>query len=299
AYAHAVSEDLAPMRSLLKHSGKEKPTFTWNDQLQRAFEGSKQHVIDSVKEGIQAFNPKLLTCLQCDWSKDGIGFLLLQKHCGCDPPDPLDVSIKSCCESGWKLVYAGSRFTSAAESRYAPTEGEAAAVAWALKSSRLFILGCPRLLIITDHKPLLGILNNRELGSIDNPRLRRIKEHTLQYDFQIMYCPGKLHVGADALSRHPTKSVAAICSSESDICESQIGCIVDHAINSITSEVNYIEHAAPALTIDKVKLTCIQDREYVELHHLVSIGFPDARINVPDQAKHYWPLYQKKPFVDI
>ncbi len=106
-----------------------------------------------------------------------------------------------------------------------------------------------------------------------------------------MYCPGKLHVGADALSRHPTQSAAAICSSESDICESQIGCIVDHAINSITSEVNYIEHAAPALTIDKVKLTCIQDREYVELHHLVSIGFPDARINVPDQAKHYWPLY--------
>ena len=237
------------------------------------------------------------TCLQCDWSRDGIGFLLLQKHCGCDPPNPLDVSIKPCCESGWKLVFAGSRFTSDAESRYAPTEGEAAAVAWALKSSRLFVLGCPRLVIITDHKPLLGILNNRDLGSIDNPRLRRIKEHTLEYDFQIKYCPGKLHVGADALSRHPVESRNdSICSFDAfdtDCCESQIGCIVDHAINSIVCEVNFIDHTSPALTTDKVKLHCLQDPNYMELHSLVTSGFPDLRINVPDHAKHYWTLAQK------
>ena len=203
AYAHAVSEDLAPLRSLLKHSNGEKPKFTWNDQLQQAFDTSKQHVVNSVIDGIKSFNPHLRTCLQCDWSKDGIGFVLLQKHCGCREPDSSELTMQLCCESGWKPVYAGSRFTSDAESRYSPTEGEALAIAWSLKTSRLFTLGCPKLTVVTDHKPLLGIFNRRELGSIKNPRIRRIKENTLDYQFDIKHCPGKPHCSNDALSRHP------------------------------------------------------------------------------------------------
>ena len=65
------------------------------------------------------------------------------------------------------------------------------------------------------HKPLLGIFNRRELGSIKNPRIRRIKENTLDYQFDIKHCPGKLHCSADALSRHPiqlhTVSCCTIC----------------------------------------------------------------------------------------
>ena len=92
------------------------------------------------------------TCLQTDWSREGIGYLLLQKHCSCEPSNnPL------CCTDGWKLVLTGSCFTSECESRYSPTEGEALAVTWALENARLFVLGCNNLIIVTDHKPLLGI----------------------------------------------------------------------------------------------------------------------------------------------
>ena len=67
---------------------------------------------------------------------------------------------------------AGGRFTIPAETRYSPTEGEALEVAVGLESSRYYTLGCPRLYVATDHKPLLGILNDMMLFLII--RMRRM-----------------------------------------------------------------------------------------------------------------------------
>ena len=298
AYAHSVSEDLAPFRCLLQHQEGKKPKFEWNAQLQHAFETSKKHVLNSVADGIQSFDPQRHTCLQCDWSKNGIGFLLLQKHCICKPPDPTDPTLQACCETGWKLVYAGSRFTNPAESRYSPTEGEALAVAWALKTSRLFTLGSPKLIVVTDHKPLLGIFNGRDLDSIKNPRIRRLKEHTLDYAFQIKHCPGKFHVGADALSRNPARSQRETDSDRdeiSEICESNMSSLVESAFDSINEISNEHDNtdSHTIITLEKFELTCLQDAEYMELHNLVTSGFPTNRSVLPDHAKVYWPLAQK------
>ncbi|MEL6802194.1 MAG: DDE-type integrase/transposase/recombinase [Bacteroidota bacterium] len=294
AYAHSVSEDLAPLRCLLKHGNGNKPKFIWNEQLQISFEKSKKHVVDSVANGIESFDPKLLTCLQCDWSQTGIGFLLFQKHCSCDPPEPIDPTMKFCCESGWKPVFAGSRFTNQAESNYSPTEGETLAVTWALRTSRLFTLGCPNLYIVTDHRPLLGILNSRDLGSVKNPRIRRLKEHTLDFDFQIKYCPGKLHAGADALSRYPTRGHDVI-STISDVCESAMNSAVQHSICSIGAipDSNDGNTHSAIITLDKVELECLKDTDYMTLHSLVTSGFPENRNDVPNCARLYWPLAQK------
>ena len=51
-------------------------------------------------------------------------------------------------------MLVGSRFTHPKESRYAPIEGEALAVADALDKARHFVLGCNNLVIAVDHKPL-------------------------------------------------------------------------------------------------------------------------------------------------
>ena len=144
--------------------------------------------------------------------------------------------MQPCCDAGWQPVYAGSRFTNPAESRYSPTEGEALAVSWSLKTSRMFTLGCPNLYVITDHKPLLGILNGRDLGSIKNARIRRLKEQTLDFDFKIKYCPGKMHIGADALSRYPVQHPESGTEAEilSSISEGEVEATVRHAINSIS-----------------------------------------------------------------
>ena len=58
-------------------------------------------------------------------------------------------------------------------------EGEALAVADALHQCRYFVLGCKDLTVVTDHKPLLNILND-----IQNKRLQNLKEKTLSYQFR-------------------------------------------------------------------------------------------------------------------
>ena len=97
----------------------------------------------------------------------------------------------------------GSRFLHDAETRYAPIEGEALAVAYALHQCRYFVLGCKDLTVATDHKPLLNILNDRSLADIQNRRLQNLKEKTLSYQFQIAHVPGRQHLGPDAASRYP------------------------------------------------------------------------------------------------
>ena len=45
---------------------------------------------------------------------------------------------------------------------------------------------------------------------MENPRLARIKEKTLWWQFTIVHTPGKLQLAADALSRRKTKLPATI-----------------------------------------------------------------------------------------
>ena len=75
-------------------------------------------------------------------------------------------------------MLAGSQFLNSAESRYVPVEGEALAVAWGLDQTKYFTQGCPNLLVVTDHKPLVKILGDRTLDKIVNPKLFRQKQRT-------------------------------------------------------------------------------------------------------------------------
>ena len=95
--------------------------FHWDSTLEQLFWNSKELILSAVTEGIQLFNPTRPTCLQTDWSKTSIGYLLLQKYCQCETS-----TTPIYCHDGWRIVYAGSCFTSETESQYSPTEGELA-----------------------------------------------------------------------------------------------------------------------------------------------------------------------------
>ena len=141
-----------------------------------------------------------------NWSKEGVGFSLFQKRCDC-------AFSHTCCKEGWKLVFAKSRFTKGSEAGYKPIEGEALAVVYALQKCKIFILGCPQLLIVTDHKPLVSIFGTKSLEKIENPRLFALKEKTLPYKFDIVHVSGVGNQAADAYSRHPSSpdDVTAVC----------------------------------------------------------------------------------------
>ena len=194
SYAFSMADTMLPFRELLKPSN----TFHWDETLQQAFEQSKLTIINEIHNGVKIFDKTKPTCLATDWSKHGIGYWLFQKHCPCPSNDLF------CCKQGWKITLVGSRFTHAAESRYAPIEGEALAVADALDKARHFVLGCKNLTIAVDHRPLLKIFGDRSLDNISNARLRNLKEKTLRYRFKMVHIPGVKNRAPDTLSRHPT-----------------------------------------------------------------------------------------------
>ena len=139
SYAFSMTDKMLPFRELLKP----KTTFHWDENLQQIFEDSKRRIIEEIEHGVKIFDKSKPTCIATDWSKSGIGFWLFQKHCCCSGDQPF------CCKEGWQVVLVGSRFTHPAESRYAPIEGEALAVADALDKSRHFVLGCEKLTVLS------------------------------------------------------------------------------------------------------------------------------------------------------
>ena len=140
AWAYSVSPIMQPFKELVKANSK----FTWDESLEKTFNYSKEKIVNLVEEGTRTFDTRHRTCLQTDWSKDGIGYLLLQQYCECNPKNaPI------CCPDGWRLLYAKSRFTTPTEVGYSSTEGESLAVAWALDNARMFVLGCRDLIVST------------------------------------------------------------------------------------------------------------------------------------------------------
>ena len=90
-------------------------------------------IVRLVKNGVRMFDPELMTCLSTDFCQTGVGWVLQQKVCACRVISPV------CCDTGWRLVLAGGRFTIPAESRYSPVEGEALAVAVGSGCSRILL----------------------------------------------------------------------------------------------------------------------------------------------------------------
>merc|ERR1712237_35347 len=83
-----------------------KSKFVWSQELNDSFEKSKGEILEAVKQGVKTFDTSLPTVLSTDWSKEGVGFCLLQKTCSCNGPiSPV------CCRVGWRLTLCNSRFT--------------------------------------------------------------------------------------------------------------------------------------------------------------------------------------------
>ena len=192
SYSFSMSAVLEPLRHLLKPDTW-SAGFNWTNELDKTFRLAKEEIINAVTEGVKHFDVERWTCLATDWSRQGIGFFLMQKWCLCSNLHP------KCCNDGWKLVLAGRRFTR--PSRYSPVEGEMLGVVEGLNKAKHFVLGCEKLIVAVVHKPLLGLLNDKSLADIDNPRLIMLKEKTLWYNFQVVWVPGRTNSGPDFMSR--------------------------------------------------------------------------------------------------
>ena len=101
---YATQPELQPFRDLFKKNS----VFHWDDILQKLFDERKNRIADKMLEGITLFEVGRRTWVMTDWCKQGLGYMLVQKYCGCENITPV------CCAGGWKVCMVGSRFTSAA-----------------------------------------------------------------------------------------------------------------------------------------------------------------------------------------
>ena len=93
---------------------------------------------------LQYFNVHFPTEVVVDAGPCGLAGLLTQRS---DNGDTIIVAI-------------ASRSLSDIEKHYSQTEKECLAVVWACEHFNIYLVGCNNFSVITDHKPLEGILNN-------------------------------------------------------------------------------------------------------------------------------------------
>ncbi len=196
---------------------------------------------------LQYYDVNAPAILQVDASLKGLGAALLQ-------PD----------ESGNErpIAYASKALTDC-ETRYANIERELLAVCFGVDRFKTYLYG-RRFKIITDHKPLIMILQKNLIQA--PPRLQRMMLRLQGYDFEIVYRPGKEMILPDSLSRLPNPSN-----------RDQID--LDMRVDMI--------HFSPN-KLSAIATESIADPTLSQLTEIIIAGWPDTMKEVPTQLREYW-----------
>ena len=263
---NAIASLLTPLRSLLST----KNDFLWSPDHQQAFSIVKNAL--TIASVLSYFDINKPTRLCTDASRHGLGFILQQNTAGT-----------------WNLIQAGSRFLTDTEVRYAVVELEMLAVCWAISKCKLFLSGLQHFTVITDHNPLIPILNNHRLDEIENPRLQRLKTRIMAYNFTAQWLKGANNTAPDALSRHP-------------VCDPQpVDALTERDIHN-NPEISFTELRAirdthsgdsESLRLQELRKQAEQDEEYQLLRTFILNGFPKHRKQLPDSCRRYWNIHQQ------
>ena len=163
-----------------------KNLFGWSDEHAVAMKKVKEILTNPNGLVLRHFDPTLPIKLLTDASRTGIGYILTQED----------------LTGALRLITCGSRFLNDAEKNYAVVALELLAIQWVIQKCRLYLAGS-NFTVVTDHQPLFGIMNGKNLDAINNARIHRLMSKLLGYSFKVEWIAGKNHCIADALSWSP------------------------------------------------------------------------------------------------
>lgn len=265
-FSPEISSVAQPLRPLMSP----KHTFVWTPDHDQAFRRVKAAL--SSPPILATFDPSLPTVLQTDASRlNGIGYALLQDHGG----------------GHFRLIQCGSRFLTDAETRYATIELELLAVTWATSKCKFYLSGLQHFELVTDHRPLIPILNSYTLDAVENPRLQRLKEKLSPYQFSAKWRAGKQLCIPDALSRYPVSHPSHednMLSSETSISIRNV--VTLHAVHTLADSPNQADDKV----MEDFQAAARTDPSYVKLLDCVRNGFPTNRYSLHSSLLPYWKV---------
>ena len=245
-----ISELTQPLRELLST----KRAWLWGPDQEQSFNQVKEEL--SQPTTLVLYDPKRELKVSADASSFGLGAVLFQQD-----------------GDNWKPVAYASRSLSETERRYAQIEKEALAVTWACEKFTDYVLG-RKFQIETDHKPLVPLLNTKQLDSMP-PRILRFRLRLARYDYTVCHVPGKHLYTADTLSRAPVAESEPDDNSLQEEVEAFVNSVVERSLPATEQRLDAYRHAQEQ---DPV---CQQVTEYCRQ------GWPRKRPSRPDIVP-YW-----------
>jgi hypothetical protein len=271
-----VAAAKAPLRPLLST----KTPFLWTTDHESAFSAVKKALVEPPI--LAHFDPTLETSLQVDAPrKNGMGYVFLQLH-----------------GSTWKLVDANSRWCTDTESRYAIVELELAAVEWAMRKCRLYLLGLPTFQLVVDHRALVTILDKYTLDAVENPKLQRLKERLSPFIFTTTWRKGRHHAIPDALSRAPVNDPTPDDEGTSSEIQTFVRHVIVHHVNAMTRTDDDVADPDAAVELphlpdpmlDDLRVAAASDSDYAELIAAIIDGFTVPRHQTHQSVRQFWKI---------
>lgn len=240
-----LSELTTPLRELLKN----KVEFHWLQQHTDALNVIKEKIVNAPV--LANFDARKEVTIQGDASQNGLGCCLMQE--------------------GRPVSYA-SRSLSDSERNYSQIEKELLAIVFATGRFHNYIYGRDKITVITDHKPLINLLN-KKICDIPSSRLRRMRIKLLDYQLSTQYLSGKLLHVADLLSRMYL-----------DECDSDDGWITE-VVHSISNSLDITEEKRR-----EFKVATLADPVLSKLSYYYFNGWPKFKNYVDENVKFYFKL---------
>ncbi|XP_062558648.1 uncharacterized protein K02A2.6-like [Armigeres subalbatus] len=172
-----LSMNLVNLRSLIS----EEVPWKWSKIEEDEFTNVKSLFADVGT--LRYYDPNLPLTIECDASCYGLGAAVFQQD---------------------SVVGFASRTLTTAEKNYAQIEKELLAILFACLRFDQLIVGNPKAVVKTDHRPLINIFQKPLLSA--PRRLQHMLLNLQRYSLTIEYVSGKDNVVADALSRAPMVS---------------------------------------------------------------------------------------------
>ncbi|RXN04213.1 Retrovirus-related Pol poly from transposon [Labeo rohita] len=252
-YIPGLAEITRPLNDLLKAG----TAWTWSHAQEQALIRIKQLLSEAPI--LSFFDMNKPTIVSADASSYGLGGVLFQQHDGCLRP----------------IAYC-SRTLTDTEARYAQIEKECLSVVWACEKFSKYLYGLDSFVIHTDHKPLIPLINSKEIDMVPL-RCQRLLIRLMKFNAKAEFVPGKLLVVADTLSRHPSPTP-------------QLGSV------ELTDDITALEESTRAAwpmsrsRLCEVVESTQADSELQAVMRYVKQGWPKYPSQLPEYVKPYYAV---------